>query len=195
MRYKSKIFIVLLIIISFTPLSAQDKNKQEVIINKITEDTILTRAVDCNALFTLNNRKVDYLDKKPYVYTEPYYLRAYNSKKDYAVFQLGKRKSTQPFLYVHIFTFNTCIKKDEVIEFILENGLRYRMDNIFDPNCDGYVVSRIKKKDLQVLTGSNVNSVKILTFEKDFEFHLTEEEADRMKDELQCLKYNQFKFQ
>lgn len=194
MSYKSKIFILLLISITSSFLSSQDKNKQGTNINKITEDTILTRMVDCNALFTLNNRKIDYLGKKSYVYSEPYYLRAYNSKKDYSVFQIGKRKNTKPFLYVRVFTFNTCIKKDEVLEFILENEFRYRINNIFDPNCDGYVVSRVKNKDIKALTESNIKSIKVLTFEKDFEFHLNEDEAERMKDELQCLKYNKFKF-
>jgi hypothetical protein len=193
MRYKSKI-VLLFLLINGSFLFSQESKTESTDMTKITEDTLITRVVDCNALFTLNNRKIDYLRKKPYVYTEPYYERAYNSKKDYAVFQVGKRKGTRPFLYIRMFTFNTCIKQDEVLEFILENGYRYRIENIYDPNCDGFFVAGIRNKDIKVLTQGVISSVKLLTFEKDYEFHLSEEESERMKDELQCLKYNNFKF-
>lgn len=161
---------------------------------KITEDTLLTRIVDCNALFTLNTRKVDYLDKKPYIYAEPYYEKVYNSKKDFAVFQLIKRKGVSPLLFVKIFRFNTCIKKDEVMEFITAEGYRYRLKNNYKPNCDGYLMGKIRRRENKNLTQGDISSIKILTFDKDYEFHLKTSEAERIKDELQCLKNKRFKF-
>jgi hypothetical protein len=190
MRYKGKI-TMLFLFMSCVFLLAQE-NKTD--ITKITKDTILTRVVDCNALFTLNNRKTDYLHKRPYVYAEPYYERTYNSKRDYAAFQIGKRKGTKPFLYIRMFTFNTCIKQDEVLEFVLDSGFKYRMENIFEPNCDGFFVANIRNKDIEKLTQGNISSIKLFTFEKDYEFHFTKNEAERVQDELQCLRYNKFEF-
>ncbi len=196
MRYKSKIF-TLYLLISGSFLFSQNATSNQVTttgMTKITDDSIVTRVVDCNALFTLNNRKIDRLDKKNYVYTEPYYERVYNNKRDYAVFQIGKRKGTTPFLYIRLFTFNTCIKEDETLEFVMDNGYMYRMENIYPPNCNGFLISRIKRKDIKALTQGHISSVKVLTFDKDYVFHLSEEETERMNDELKCLKYNNFKF-
>jgi hypothetical protein len=163
-------------------------------IKKITEDTLLTKIVDCNALFTLNTRKVDYLGKKPYIYAEPYYEKVYNSKKDFAVFQLIKRKGVSPLLFFKMFRFNTCIKKDQVMEFVTAEGYRYRLKNNYKPNCDGYLMGKIRRRDSKNLTQGNISSIKILTFDKDYEFHLQTNDSERIKDELQCLKNKRFKF-
>ncbi len=161
---------------------------------KITEDTLLTKIVDCNALFTLNNRKVDLIGGKPYIYAEPYYERVFNNKKDFAVFQTIKRKGRRPLLFVKIFRFNTCLKKDEIMEFITNNGYRYRIKNSYKPNCDGYLIGKIRRKDIKNLTRSDISSIKIITFDRDYEFHLESAEADQIKDEFQCLKSKRFKF-
>ncbi|MGM5632025.1 hypothetical protein O2K51_14095 [Apibacter raozihei] len=195
MRHKNILFI-LFIFLSFSYVFGQSvsKKENESNVKKISQDTLITKVVDCNALFTLNNRKVDFLRKKPYVYTEPYYKMDYKSKKNFAVFQVGKRKGTTPFLYIKIFTFNTCIKKDEVVELIMDNGFRYRLKNDFSPNCDGFIISTLKNKIIKKLEQGNITSIKIFTFEKDYEFHMNDEDSERFRDELQCLKYNKFKF-
>lgn len=185
-----------ILLINFINLHSQeqilDTSDHELI--TISEDTLVTRVVDCNSLFTLNNRKIDYLKNRPYIYAEPYYERAYNDKKEYGVFQLGKRKGTKPFLYIKLFKFNTCLKQDEVLEFILDNDYRYRINNIYKPNCDGIFIGEITHKDIKKLEQGYVKSLKVLTFDEDFEFHLTDEKSEKFRDELQCLRYQNFKY-
>jgi len=148
---------------------------------------IAEQSVDCGALFTLKNQKFDYLGKRPYIYSAPYYEMIFNSKRNYGVFQLGRGSGRRPFLYIKLFPFNTCIKNDEVVEFLLVNGSRYRLKNIYDANCDGVSISELKPKDVKTLTKEEISSVKVLTFEKDYEFRLSHEDAERMQAELRCI--------
>ncbi|MCT6869880.1 hypothetical protein [Apibacter sp.] len=194
MNIISKIFKLIFVSVCAIFGNYELYGQSSVPMKKITEDTLLTRIVDCNALFTLNNRKIDYLKNKPYIYAEPYFERIYNIKNDFAVFQIIKRKGNRPILYIKMFKPNTCLKKGEVLEFITDKGYRYRMNNYYKPNCDGYLISKIRRKDIKNLTQGEISSIKLLTFHNDYEFNLQFIEAERLKDELQCLKNNHFKF-
>ncbi|OUL61758.1 hypothetical protein B8T70_13395, partial [Flavobacterium sp. AJR] len=51
-------------------------------------------------------------------------LRVFNEDYEYAVFQLGKRKS-KIFLYFKIFTDNVCVKQQQPLVLYFKSGEKY----------------------------------------------------------------------
>ncbi|MFV0304419.1 MAG: hypothetical protein ACK5IC_02925 [Moheibacter sp.] len=147
----------------------------------------------CKERIKTVDTKLNYLKKKPYNYTDSYFFRAYNSKKDYIAFQLVKIKGKREiFLYVKSFTFNTCIRNGEVLEFMSETGISHSLDNEYQPNCSGVAIIKLSKKDLNFLINNPTISFMLFSFQKDYEFHLTEEVATRLREDLICLRDSKF---
>ncbi len=135
----------------------------------------------------------DKLAKKPYVYVSPYYFRVYNSDKEYIAFQLGKRKRNKLFLYIKVFSHNVCIRNGKVIEFIFEDGsVQSFQKNKYPINCEGVIVIRLKRKQRKILTSGKIKSFMVFTFQKDYTFHITEEDAQSIQSDIHLLKNYKF---
>lgn len=140
----------------------------------------------------VESSKSNSLAKKSFASAEPYFVRAYNSKSDFAAFQLGKRKGSKVFLYIKLFRFNTCVQDDETLELMLENGLTYSLENKMKVNCNGDMVIELDRKDFDVLSEQPILGFKFLSFDKDFEFHINNETAQKIKEDIVCLETYKF---
>lgn len=155
-------------------------NSSDSISNKVSCDRVHVESKSRNAL-----------SKRSFAAAEPYFLRSYNSQEDFAALQLGKRKGSKVFLYIKVFKFNTCIKDDESLELILENGLTYSIRNKLNVNCNGDLVVELDRKDVEQLLEQSITSFMVLSFQKDFEFHLSSDIATKFREDLKCLSdYN-----
>lgn len=134
------------------------------------------------------------LAKRPYVYVKPYYFRAYNSEDEYIVLQLGKRKRNKIFLFVKIFVHNPCVEDKDIVEFTFNDGsIKALPKNNYPVNCDGVIVKKLTRKEQEKLISSRIKSFMLFTFEKDYIFHLKEETAINIQENLKSLKNYKFR--
>ncbi len=151
----------------------------------------LNNAVVCDRIH-VESKSSNALSKRDFAAAEPYFLRSYNSKEDFAAVQLGKRNGSKVFLYIKIFRFNTCIKNNEALEVTLENGITYFIKNKMSVNCKGDLVVELNNSDIKELVTQPISSFKVLSFQKDFEFHLNSETATKIRQDLECLAEYKF---
>ncbi len=140
----------------------------------------------------VEDKSYNALSKKSFAIAEPYYMRSYNSKDDFAAFQIGKRKGSKVFLYIKLFKFNACVKNNESLEIITENGITYSFKNKFKVNCQGELVVELNKKEIKELSMNKISSFMLLSFQKDYEFHINQETSQKISEDLICLE--EFKF-
>jgi hypothetical protein len=136
----------------------------------------------------ITRSKENFLDKKAYAFTEPYYFKVYNTDEDYISFQLGKRKGSKIFLYIKLFSFNACIKKDDVVELSFVNDDKYELINRYQVNCEGYIVSELKSSDIKYIFKSFIKGFIIHTYQKDYEFRVDKKTATQINEDIRCLK-------
>lgn len=117
----------------------------------------------------------------------PILLRVFNEDYEYAVFQLGKRKS-KIYLYFKIFTDNVCVKQEQPLELYFKDGEMYVLKNAFKVNCDGTAALELTRRDIKKLMGHNINTIKFYTLKKDYEFSPSTEDNQNIKFYLHCLK-------
>jgi len=187
--------IFILFIFSFTVAQKQEQTqnakKTEVKIKpRNPKDTLQEY---CERRVTVMDPKEKTLDKKVFIYTQPYYLRSHNSDTDYMSLQLVRRKGNEVIIYVKLFVFNACIKKDDVLEFSFINDSRYDLKNTFDINCDGNIVLQLNEKDIKNITKVLAKNFRLYSFQKDYVFQLTDEEAMNFKKDIECLHWYKFK--
>lgn len=178
-----KIAHILLVIICLSSVSVLGQKKKS--------DSLVFDA--CKERIKTVDMKPHYLKKKPYNYTDPYFFRAYNSEKDYVAVQIGKRKGdSKIFLYIKSFTFNTCIRNGDALEFMSDAGVSHFLENKYQPNCSGVAIVELSKKDIKFLIENPMISFMLFSFRKDYEFHLTEEVSTRLREDLTCLRDSKF---
>jgi hypothetical protein len=127
------------------------------------------------------------LSGKPFASAPPILLRVFNEEYEYAVLQLGKRKSSL-FLYFKIFTDNVCVKQEQPLELYFKNGDMYVLKNSFAVNCDGTAVLELTGSDIKKLNGNVINTIKFYTLKKDYEFSPSETDNQNIRKYLNCLK-------
>nr|WP_294926144.1 hypothetical protein [uncultured Flavobacterium sp.] len=127
------------------------------------------------------------LSGKLFASAPPILLRVFNEQYEYAVLQLGKRKSSL-FLYFKIFTDNVCVKQEQPLELYFKNGDRYILKNSFAVNCDGTAVVELTGSDLKKINSNTINTIKFYTLKKDYEFSPSEADNQNIKTYLNCLK-------
>lgn len=132
--------------------------------------------------------KENFLDKKPYAHTEAYYFKVYNADQDYISFQLGKRKGSKVFVYIKLFSFNACVKKDDVVELSFVNDDRYDLINKYQVNCEGYIVAELAGSDIKYILKSFIKGFMIHTYQKDYEFRVDKKTAVQINDDIKCLR-------
>lgn len=144
--------------------------------------------IRCKNRVKVARSKENFLDKKAYAYTEPYYFKVYNTDPDYISFQLGKRKGSKVFLYIKLFSFNACIKKDDVVELTFVNDDKYELINKYQVNCEGYIVVELRGYDIKYIKKSLIKGFMIHTYQKDYEFRVDNKTAKQINEDIQCLK-------
>ncbi|WP_163400368.1 hypothetical protein [Flavobacterium fluviatile] len=127
------------------------------------------------------------LDGKLFASAPPILLRVFNEDSEYAVLQLGKRKSSL-YLYFKIFTDNVCVKQEQPLELYFKNGDMYILKNSFAVNCDGTAVMELSGADIKKLNANTINSIKFYTLKKDYEFSPSAVDNQNLKHYLNCLK-------
>lgn len=127
------------------------------------------------------------LSGKLFASAPPILLRVFNEEYEYAVVQLGKRKSSL-YLYFKIFTDNVCVKQEQPLEIYFKNGDLYILKNSFAVNCDGTAVLELTSRDIKKLNANPINSIKFYTLKKDYEFSPSEADNQNLKKYLNCLK-------
>lgn len=136
----------------------------------------------------ITRSKENFLDKRPYAHTEPYYFKVYNTDQDYISFQLGKRKGSKVFLYIKLFSFNACIKKDDVVELSFVNDDKYELINKYQVNCEGYIVVELRQYDIKYIMKSFIKGFMIHTYQKDYEFRVDKKTAKQINEDIKCLR-------
>lgn len=180
--YKKTIGTLILSLFLFSALFAQE----EVVYSSQDSAT-----VSCSRI-NLEDKSYNPLSKRSFATAEPYYLRSYNSKEDFAAFQLGKRKGSKVFLYIKLFKFNSCMKDDKSLEIMTESGIRYSLENKLKVNCDGNIVAELSEKDIKELSGYKISGFLVMSLQKDYEFHMTQEMSRKFSDDIVCL--SEYKF-
>jgi hypothetical protein len=127
------------------------------------------------------------LDGKLFASAPPILLRVFNEEYEYAVFQLGKRKSSI-YLYFKIFTDNVCVKQEQPLELYFKNGEMHILKNTFNVNCDGTAALELTRRDIKKLMTNNINTIKFYTLKKDYEFSPSDADNQNIKFYLRCLK-------
>jgi hypothetical protein len=127
------------------------------------------------------------LDGKLFASAPPILMRVFNEEYEYAVFQLGKRKSSI-YLYFKIFTDNVCVKQEQPLELYFKNGEMHILKNAFRVNCDGTAALELTRKDIKKLMANNINTIKFYTLKKDYEFSPSDADNQNIKFYLNCLK-------
>lgn len=144
--------------------------------------------IRCKNRVKTTRSKENFLDKKTYAYTEPYYFKVYNTDQDYISFQLGKRKGSKVFVYIKLFSFNACIKKDDVVELTFVNDDKYDLINKYQVNCEGYIVVELRPYDIKYMSKSLIKGFMIHTYQKDYEFRVDKKTASQIYEDIKCLK-------
>lgn len=114
-------------------------------------------------------------------------LRVFNEDYEYAVFQLGKRRS-KIFLYFKIFTDNVCVKQQQPLVLYFKSGEKYVLKNSFAVNCDGTAALELTRRDRKKLMANNINTIKFFTLKRDYEFSPSAVDNENIKEYLSCLK-------
>lgn len=172
MKVLSVLFLIVLLVIS-NPVKAQKAISVGNLNCPITQNDLL-------------------LSGKLFASAPPILLRVFNEQYEYAVLQLGKRKSSL-FLYFKIFTDNVCVKQQQPLELYFKNGNMYILKNSFAVNCDGTAVVELTRSDLKKLNGNTINTIKFFTLKKDYEFSPSETDNQNLKKYLNCLKVYKIK--
>lgn len=136
----------------------------------------------------ITRSKENFLDNRAYAYTEPYYFKVYNTDQDYISFQLAKRKGSKIFVYIKLFSFNACIKKDDVIELTFVNEDKYDLINKYQVNCEGNIVVELRRYDINYMFKSLIKGFIVHTYQKDYEFRVDKKTAQQIYDDVRCLK-------
>lgn len=163
-----KILLLIVLTIISNRVKAQNVNQTDTISCPILQNELL-------------------LSGKRFASTTPILLRVFNEDYEYAVFQLGKRKS-KIYLYFKIFTDNVCVKQKQPLELYFKNGDRYILKNSFAVNCDGTAALQLTRKDRKKLMTNDINSIKFFTLKKDYEFSPNASDNQNIKLYLHCLK-------
>lgn len=175
------LFLLLLLTIGNFSLAQTEK--------EITQQAKIRQDSICNTII-IHNSLDKKLAKKDYIYTEEQSFVMYNSKKEYAIFQLGKKKGRKKiFLYIKLSAYNACVKKDDVVEIMFKDGSSLQLKNNYAVNCKGDIVIEINRKQIESMIKKQVNSFMIYTFQKDYEFHFSEIDNNSFYQKLICL-YN-----
>ncbi|MDX6184036.1 hypothetical protein SGQ44_17955 [Flavobacterium sp. Fl-77] len=127
------------------------------------------------------------LSGKRFASAPPILLRVFNEDYEYAVFQLGKRKSSI-FLYFKIFTDNVCVKQKQPLELYFTNGDMYILKNDFNVNCDGTAALQLTRRDIKKLMGNSIKTIKFYTLKRDYEFSPSASDNQNIRLYLHCLK-------
>ncbi|MBF4516833.1 hypothetical protein IRZ71_10775 [Flavobacterium sp. ANB] len=127
------------------------------------------------------------LSGKRFASAPPILLRVFNEDNEYAVFQLGKRKSSI-YLYFKIFTDNVCVKQQQPIELYFKDGDMYILKNTFKVNCDGTAALELTRRDIKKLMSNSINTIKFYTLKRDYEFSPGAVDNQNIKLYLHCLK-------
>ncbi|MCD0469062.1 hypothetical protein [Flavobacterium sp. JAS] len=132
------------------------------------------------------------LSGKLFASATPILLRVFNEDNEYAVFQLGKRKSSI-YLYFRIFTDNVCVKQEQPLELYFKNGEKYILKNAFKVNCEGIAALELTRRDIKKLMGNTINTIKFYTLKRDYEFSPSEIDNQNIRLYLYCLKLYKIK--
>jgi hypothetical protein len=144
--------------------------------------------IRCKNRVKITRSKENFLDNRAYAFTEPYYFKVYNTDQDYISFQLGKRKGSKVFLYIKLFSFNACIKKDDVVELSFVNDDKYELINKYQVNCEGYIVVELRQYDIKYIMKSFIKGFMIHTYQKDYEFRVDKKTAKQINEDIKCLR-------
>jgi hypothetical protein len=162
-----------LIILFSIAINAQEKKPEKGLACNITQNNLL-------------------LDGKSFASAPPIFLRVFNEDKEYAVVQLGKRKS-QIYLYFKVFSTNVCVKQKQPLELNFEGGEIYPLKNKYFINCEGIAIAKLSKKDVKKIKANRIAKVKLFSLEKDYEFSPSNIDNSNIREYLNCLKYYKVK--
>jgi hypothetical protein len=132
------------------------------------------------------------LSGKLFASATPILLRVFNEDNEYAVFQLGKRKSNI-YLYFKIFTDNVCVRQEQPLEIYFKSGEMYILKNTYKVNCDGTAALELSRRDIKKLMGNTINTIKFYTLKKDYEFSPSQVDNQNIRLYLHCLKLYKIK--
>jgi hypothetical protein len=132
------------------------------------------------------------LSGKLFASATPILLRVFNEDNEYAVFQLGKRKSSI-YLYFKIFTDNVCVRQEQPLEIYFKSGEMYILKNTYKVNCDGTAALELSRRDIKKLMGNTINTIKFYTLKKDYEFSPSQVDNQNIRLYLHCLKLYKIK--
>lgn len=188
-----KFIITLLSIFTLFLFDISNANAQENLA-VVQKDTILSKkdsiALDraiCEKKIKRVSKESQFLKNKPYAYIDAYAFRLYNTKDDYLTLQLGKNKGNSIFIYLKVFKHNICFSKKDVFEFNFTDGTYLRMNNDFNVNCEGVIISQFSNNFLKKILKRKIKSIRIYSFETDFEFHFSSNEAEQFNEDINCL--------
>lgn len=151
------------------------------------KDSIALEKSICEMKIKRVSKESQFLKNKPYAYIDAYAFRLYNTKDDYVTLQLGKNKGNNLFVYLKVFKHNICFDKKDILEFNFTDETYLRINNDFNVNCEGIIISQFSNKILKKMLKRKIKSIRIYSFEKDFEFHLSSNEAEQFNDDITCL--------
>ncbi len=132
------------------------------------------------------------LGKKFFASTPAIFLRVNNDEFTYGTLQLGKRKK-QIFMYLQIMADNVCIKKDRNVDIYFESGEIISLQNEYPLNCDGFFVRQLKKNELEKLKNNKITLIKIYTYNKDYEFYMSDVDNHTIENQIDCLSSYEIK--
>lgn len=127
------------------------------------------------------------LRKKNFISTSPFLLRVDNQEYLYAEAQLGKRKH-KIFLFLKVLTDNVCLKKEKNVDIYFSSGEILRLKNDYPLNCEGVWVREFSAKELEKIKNYPIEFIRLYTYDKDYEFYLSNEQNKILKRQIDCLK-------
>ncbi|MCS3532780.1 hypothetical protein [Chryseobacterium sp. JUb7] len=136
---------------------------------------------DCNIVQTKQK-----LNKKFFASTPALHLRANNDEFSYGTLQLGKRDNNL-FVYIQILVDNVCIKKDKNVDIFFQSGEVITLQNEYPLNCEGFFARQLKRKEIEKLRGNEITMIKIYTYEKNYEYYLSDVDNYNLDNQIDCL--------
>ncbi|WP_449399648.1 hypothetical protein [Chryseobacterium wanjuense] len=96
-------------------------------------------------------------------------------------------------MYLQIMADNVCIKKDRNMDIYFESGEIISLQNEYPLNCDGFFVRQLKKNELEKLKNNKITLIKIYTYNKDYEFYMSDVDNHTIENQMDCLSSYEIK--
>uniref|UniRef100_UPI0039A63649 hypothetical protein n=1 Tax=Ornithobacterium rhinotracheale TaxID=28251 RepID=UPI0039A63649 len=132
------------------------------------------------------------LKGRRYATVNPIYLRAENTEYTYAVLHIGKRGG-QLYFYLDVLTPSVCFKEGKIIDIHFTNGEILTLKNEYPINCEGIFATRMSSKMRKYLTEKNIAKIELFSYEKNYDFFVSDIQDLQIKKNIHCLKQYRYK--